>query len=159
MFSVDFDLNEPSLTLHRDKNYFTISFCSHNPKYNAFQTVFGNYELYNIWNNIDLIYKRRKSTLKEFIHVNSIDSPHIFKFKILSNLKHKKIGDNIVFLKNNNSVFSLSSPYLYKLSSGNQKKDSISSKFNESLGIYEVKLQKYNKECYPIIIDPTIEIL
>lgn len=156
---IDFDLNKPSISTIKDGDYFTVSFCSQNKKYNAFKTVFGKYQIDDIWNGVDLIYEKKSNNLKEFIYVNNIDSLHSFKFKINSNLKYKKIGDNIIFSKNNINIFCLSKPYIYKINKGFIKPDSVSIKFSESTGIYEVRLQKYEEECYPIIIDPTVETL
>lgn len=138
MIKITEKINRPGLRIDIEKKFLEMDFINPNKNCDIFINKNQRYYFKNIWDGVDVSYKKYRKNIKETIKINSKSSSHILKFKI----------------NTNNSKTNMFNFEHFKVLDSNEKeiKDCLSVSFNKNNGIFEIKMKHLDEYIYPITI-------
>lgn len=158
-FNFENSFDKPEIKISYGHSYMSFEAIDYNENFDLY-TYEDTVEYRNVWDNVNLIYKKENLLIKEEIEIKSKKSNHVFVFKISSNLLYKNINNHHVFIDSNTNK-----PY-YKLDdfivfdkNNKEIECKIKCNFNKKNNLLTIKVNKLKQENYPIIVDPSIIII
>lgn len=146
-------INSPGINISSGNFNLSIFFVKPNVKRNIFIYKNEYYLFENIWNGVNIEYKKSRSSLKEKIIISDIDSAHILRFKINSNYNIIKNNEVIKIInKNGEEMFRFSNLNIFDKNLKSIK-DVAKISFDGSKNILEIRINRINQDLYPIIIE------
>lgn len=152
MISLNAKFENPGILFSSGSFYFEKTFIKPYNKRDIFVNHNEDCLFKNIWNGIDVKYTCSFKSLKEIITIRSNDASHLLRFKISSNMKISKKGNDIIATNKKEGVN-------IKVSGINvvdKNEETISGCFqinlDEKTNIYEIKIKKQDESQYPLRI-------
>lgn len=159
-FNLETNFSDPSIKLSFAHRHISMCPIDYNDDFRVFQ--YGqNTEYRDVWSGIDINYEHTENGVKEFIKIPSIDSKHSFSFKLSTNLKYKKINDNLCLVDrfSNRPFFKLDDFIVLDYDGNHLESYHLDMDFDEKTGIFSINLSGVDEDHYPVIIDPSIVVI
>lgn len=147
------NINYPGINISSGNFNLSITFVKPNINRNIFIGKNEYYLFENIWDGVNIEYKKSRSSLKEKITILDIDSVHVLRFNINSNYKVVKNNEVIKIMnKNGEEMFKFSNLNVFNKNLKSMK-DIVKISFDANKNILEIRINRIGQYQYPIIIE------
>lgn len=153
-YNLDISFESPKIKITYGQKFIEFKPVDYNNDFEIYN--YSNIAEYrNIWDGIDLIYRKKEDSVKEIIKVHSQNAIHTFKFRLNTNLIPKKINNVFVLVdkSTNRPYFKFDDFIIF---------DKDSNPLNETVFVdidkkeVTVSINPIEENLYPIQVDPSI---